>query len=279
MWELKSWVPREELVIHQLQLNPNAFDYVMEHHMASIDWNDICYNATDDTLISIPNEVISWYYLSTNPTTTAVHRLKKHPHKIFWYRLLGNPKAIDMIVSKFDKILNIGLINSLSQNTHPTAVELLAKHPYKIDWYYLSTNPSAIELLKQYPTKINWSGLSLNTNTEAIDMLLKNVDKINWSNFNRNGNVLVIDYLKQHQDKIVWNMLCSNPLAEELFLMYPEKLEWFSLSVNPCIFTFNYKRCRTVVRTTLFKEELVAIALHPDRIEKYLKMGYTFSDF
>lgn len=277
MWELKSWVDPTKLTLKSLHCNCNAFDYLLEHHMDDINWKNLCYKATDDTLITIPDDCLDWNYVSNNQTITAIHRLKKNPSKICWYSLLSNPFAIDMIVENFDKIKKLNYTVLLSQN--PKAVELLSNNIDKIDWFYLSTNPSAMELLHQYPEKINWTGLSINTNSSAVKMLLKNPEKIKWSNFCRNTNPMVIEYLKEHPERIVWSSLCVNTSAEELILQNLDKIDWISLSANPCIFEYNYKRCRTVYRTTCLKEEIMAKSLHPERICNYLKQGYTFDDF
>ena len=67
-------------------------------------------------------------------------------------------------------------------------------------------------------------------------MLLKNTDKIYWCNFSRNPHPKAIEYLKANPEYIDWVMLSTNPSAEELFLLYPNKWYWNQLSENPCIF-------------------------------------------
>jgi hypothetical protein len=277
MWELKPWVDASKLHLIELHYNPNSFDYLLLYQFDYIKWNLLCLMGSDDALITISDKSIDWKYLSMNPTITALHRLKQHKQKIIWFDLLSNPYAIELIIENFNKIKKIKWITMLSQNPHPKAIELLSKNINKIDWYYLSANPSAMQLLLQYPEKINWRGLSLNPS--ATDLLLKNTDKIDWFNFNKNPHPTTIAYLKEHQEHIIWSTLCTNPSAEELLILYPEKILWHCLSSNPCIFEYNYKKCRTVFRTTLLKEEIIAMAMHPDRIDYYLKLGYTLSDF
>ena len=277
MWELKPWVNASKLNIRQLHLNQNAFDYLLLYHLDNIKWNLLFINGSDDAMIMMSDKNIHWTYLSCNRSITAFHKLKKNKDKIKWYNLLWNPHAIDYILEHFDEITQLCFINSLSKNPHPKAIELLSKNPHHIKWYYLSKNPSAMELLMKYPNNIFWDGLSCNPS--AIDLLLENPHKIDWYNFCKNPHPKAIKFLKEHPECIDWYSLCDNPSAEELFILYPEKIIWSYLSSNPCIFQYNYKECRTVFRTTLFKEELIASALHPDRIDHYLKMGYTLSDF
>ncbi len=67
-------------------------------------------------------------------------------------------------------------------------------------------------------------------------------------------------------------MLSTNPGAEEIFLLYPNKWYYNQLSENPFLPIIK----SLVQRTTLLKEEL--IALHPDRIIKYVQAGYSLTD-
>jgi hypothetical protein len=271
MWELKPWVDREKLHVYKLYQNPNAFDYLAIHEpVLSYGMLSMCQN--EDAVSSIPKKYINWLELSGN--SFAIDILKQNIDKINWVSILKNPNAIDIILQHIDVMNGLDL---LSSNTHFKALEWLTNHPEQISWYYLSANPNAMNLLLQYPEKISWDGLS--QNPSAIDMLLENTDKISWTNFSRNPHPKAIESLKANTEYIDWVMLSTNPGAEELFLLYPNKWYWNLLSENPCIFTYNYKKCRTVVRTTLLKEELMAAALHPDRISKYLQLGYSLSDF
>jgi len=276
MWELKSWVDREQLHVHKLYCNPNSFDYLTIHEpVLSYRLLSLCQN--DDAVSSIPKKNINWINLSSNSCSTAIHILKQNINKIDWFLILRNPNAIDIILAHIDYYGNSNAIDLFSCNTHPKAIEWLSTHPDLISWYYLSSNPNAMPLLLKYPEKISWDRLS--QNPSSIDMLLENPDKIYWTNFSRNPHPKAIEYLKFNPDYIVWVMLSTNPSAEELFLLYPNNWCWNQLSENPCIFTYNYKKCRTVVRTTLLREELIATALHPDRISKYLRLGYSLHDF
>ena len=208
MWELKSWVHRENLHVYKLYTNPNAFDYLTTYEpVLSYSLLSMCQN--DDAVLSIPKEEIIWINLSANSCPAAIHLLKQNVHKIDWYSILRNSNAIDIILDHIDYIETTTGLNLLSSNTHPKALEWLTNHP----------------------------------------------------------------------DYICWDILSANPGAEELFLLYPKRWHWNLLSTNPCIFTYNYKKCRTVERTTLLKEELIAAVLHPDRISNYLQKGYSLSDF
>jgi hypothetical protein len=276
MWELKYWVNPKQLNPGKLYINPNAVDY-LDSTQPNLDYRLLSLCENDDAIYIIPKKEINWINLSSNPSSMAIHLLKQNMGKIYWYSILSNSNAIDIILEHLDKYEKKNNIDLLSSNIHPKAIEWLTNHPNQICWYYLSANPAAMDLLLKYPEKIRWDGLS--RNPSAIDMLLENPDKIYWSNFSRNPHPKAIEFLIDNPYLIDWVMISTNPGAEELFLIYPDKWYYKQLSENPCIFTYNYKKCRTVKRTTLLKEELMATVMHPDRITKYVQLGYSLSDF
>ena len=211
---------------------------------------------------------IDWKYLSINPN--AIHLLEQNPEKINWDKLSSNINAVDLLEKNIDKI-NWGY---LSRN--PNAISILEQNIDKINWIYLSLNPNAIHLLELNIDKINWNMLSLNPN--AIYLLEQNSDKINWEYLAENPNA--IDLIKKHienqHNPRIYIGLSYNPNAYELLYEYSYKLKkgiicymewewwiglnentnpdifnifkqtsfyinWYKLSSNPNIFTYNYK--------------------------------------
>ena len=90
--------------------------------------------------------------------------------------------------------------------------------------------------------KIKWNLLSFNES--AINLLEQNQDKINWENLSANSNA--INLLEENQDKINWTIL----------------------SANPGIFEIDYEFLRNRLHLT-FGEELMAVMLHPNNINKF----------
>jgi len=107
----------------------------------------------------------------------------------------------------------------------------------------LSINPNAIDLLKANQDQIDWNMLS----TNAIDLLKANPNKLNWYYLLRNENA--IHLLEANQDKI----------------------NWIRLSKNPCIFELDYNFIKN--RMNIIKEELIAKAMHPKRIQLWIDSG------
>jgi hypothetical protein len=67
-----------------------------------------------------------------------------------------------------------------------------------------------------------------------------------------------------------------NQNAIHLLEKNSDKNDWKLLSGNPSIFELDYNALKE--RCSIYKWELLEIALHPSRIEMYLDMGIKMSD-
>ena len=118
---------------------------------------------------------------------------------------------------------------------------------YKLDWGYLSKNPAAIHLLEANQDKIHWGCLS--------------------------QNPAAIHLLKANRDKIDWGYLSLNPAAIHLLEANQDKIDWGCLSSNPAIFELDYQMM-SFERSALIKDELLAIALRPERVAQWHNSGH-----
>ena len=71
-------------------------------------------------------------------------------------------------------------------------------------------------------------------------------------------------------DKLNWNELSKNPNAIELLKENQDKINWKLLSKNPSIFTYDYEKIKNNFQN--LKDEIIAKALHPDRLFKLMKV-------
>jgi len=85
------------------------------------------------------------------------------------------------------------------------------------------------------------------------------------------GNPNAISLLEKNPKKIDWEILSENPNAVYLLEKNSDKIDWIVLSGNPSIFELDYNALKE--RCSIYKWELLEIALHPSRIEKYVEMG------
>ena len=103
-------------------------------------------------------------------------------NKLYYDKLLLNPKALSFIEKELKRNPNGGKISWEHLSMNPEAIKFiedeLQRKPYNINWWRLSGNPAAIHLLEKNPEKIDWDLLS--SNPAATKLLEKNQDKIKW---------------------------------------------------------------------------------------------------
>lgn len=263
--------------LERLSKNPFAID-MLKRHMDKISWKDFVKN---------PN---------------AIHVIDENFDKCIksldWrgrIDLLRHPNFIHIIKKHMDKIIDRLLcsncVSILARETGPQYISLLETYLEKNSkniriisensniWLELAGNPNAIHILENHLEKLNtrcWSSLAKNPN--AIHLIEQNLHKLNedgWRNLSMNPNAIHI--LEQNIDKIIWYALGNNPNGIKILEKYPEKLaitsffDYENISVTTPIFEVDYDAIKK--RCDIYKEELMQIALHPSRIEQYLKQG------
>ena len=128
----------------------------------------------------------------------------------------------------------------------------------KLDWKRLSRNPNTISILEKNLNKVDWSELSSNPN--AIHILEKNLDKMNWEELSRNPNPNAIHLLEKNLDKVTTKC-------------------WRNLSLNPNIFTYDYKAMKDrMFRNGGIKEDLMKNRFHPQNLYKFKWWGFDGPD-
>jgi hypothetical protein len=138
-----------------------------------------------------------------------------------------------------------------------------------------------------------WVTIAKNHN--AIHILEKNLDKLNyigynsdfkrgyvcWENLSENPNAIPL--LEENIEKISWHHLMKNINAIKIYEKYPEKMwdylyyiDYEKMSIDMPIFELDYETIKK--RCNIYKEELMQIALHPSRIERYIQMGISVDE-
>ena len=107
-----------------------------------------------------------------------------------------------------------------------------------------------------------------------MPLLEQNKNKIFWEFLSKNSSALHL--LEQNKDKIDWFYLSQNQSAMHLLEQNQDKIDWHCLSINPSIFELDYNALKE--RCSVYKEELIQVALHPSRIQKYLEQGINFAE-
>ena len=209
---------------------------------------------------------------------------------------------------KMDKIKEIAHPNldwhSLSQNTHPCVIDFLRENKRIIVWRILSKNPSdaAVDLLLE--SEIDWFAVSSNTNDRitarfpemkrklSISELCSNTsdfvvkwllednelyNSIIWSRFCSNPNDLAVEHIyslslvNPNDRRIDWGNLCrnTNRLVFQILRNNKHKINWPIFLQNPICFEYDYEKMKC--RAEIFKEELLNLALSPERVMAAIK--------
>jgi hypothetical protein len=304
-YKLKSCIEPERIQWWKLVTTKNAFPFI-EKHIDILD--DDCLKKLSRNPFAVDMLVrhidkISWVDFVLNPN--AIHVIEKNLDLCFKslcgygkIHLLRHPDFIHILKkykNKFiDELLLIGCLSELAKHTNPIYIDLLEKYmkkcPEKIQnvsstfWDDLCVNANAVHIIKENLdklTNLSWQILAKNPN--AIHIISQNLEKLDdtgWRYLSQNPNAIPI--LEENIDKINWYSLSSNIngiqiLEKNIYnIRCYSFIDYENMSVEMPIFEIDYdaieKRC------SIYKEELIAIALHPSRIEHYLNQGIPFKD-
>jgi hypothetical protein len=261
MYKLLDWIPEDSLDYDEVLYNPLGEQLLRKHVCDITDYNEFSRYMTDSITLQENKDKLNWDNLSENKN--AIHLLTNNEDKINWRRLSLNTGAIDLLSRNLDKV-HWDLLSS-----NPNTIHILEQNPDKIDWQRLSSNPNAIHLIEANQDKVDWQMLS--SNEGSLHILNNNSDKIHWDhvcdNISPNKSWLYKNHLSKvdsyelssHIDDvsllkdIVWMSLPYNPHAIQLLSQNQDKFDFKSLSHNPSIFEYDYKKMRET-KYTLHQE-------------------------
>lgn len=305
-YKLKSCIDPNRLYWNKLILNKNAFHFI-EKHINILDKETLIKLSRNPFAIEIlekHQDKIAWNDFVNNPN--AIHIVDKNIDLCFksldWRGrsdLIRHPDFIHIIEKHSDKIIdnllcssNLPIIASMHNHILIDLLEkYMKKYPEKIPdktsnyfWNGLCENPNAIRIIKNNLNKLtNYSWQILAKNPNAIQIIAENLDKLEdlgWNNLSNNPNAISI--LEKNIEKIYWYGLSTNLNGFKILEKYPEKIacylfvDYENFSVNLPIFEIDYEAIQK--KCSIYKEELMEVALHPSRIKKYLEEGMQVKD-
>jgi len=290
---------KDDFCFKQLSKNPFAVE-MLSKHVDKIKWNEF---VTNPNAIHIVDKHFDLCFQSLNlqgkrellKHPNFVHILKKNQQKIVDEQLfidclpeiieIKNPQYVELLEKywrkypeKIKEVQNTPLSCFwLNLCENPYAIHLIEENLDKIPdryWVTLATNKNAIHLLEKIIDNLNldqdnsnykrkyafWNSLSENPN--AIPLLEKNFKKISWHNLWKNINAIKI--YEKYPDKDINNCICN-------VTIYLSNIDYKNLSFDMPIFELDYETIEK--RCNIYKEELMQVALHPSRIERYIQMG------
>ena len=105
----------------------------------------------------------------------------------------------------------------------------------------------------------------------AIDHLRVSQDEIKW--YYLSENPAAVHWLEMNQDKIDWDSLSLNPAAIHLLEANQDRIEWMIISQNTAIFAYDYYTM-AAERSSIIIDELLSIALRPERVAQWREQGF-----
>jgi len=303
IWQIRKWIPTDNLVWESIQYNPRAMGYIKEKLQEKPSKKSKKYYINPYALAANPNteaidlleennllsDTSTFLFMEMANNPNAIHIMKKYPDKIYWNGLYSNknPEAIELIKEKYKNDIDNPSISWDKLSANPSAVSFIKQHPDKIDWKELSKNPNpkAIEMLKNNKDKIDWSTLSANPNDEAIEMLKQNKNKIDvgWLLMNTNPKAIEMleEIMKEKNISLIpteWIVISGNPGAidflEKEYKRNPKKnnINWTEFSKNPAIFREDTRKMRLTrkklnaeIHAEVFKPKFIEDALTETR--------------
>ena len=270
------WISRNPNAIHillknpnkineeSLYWNPNCMDILLfqPKWIWNMHWIDFSRYTKSMNLLEKYFERIKWDCLCTNPH--AIYLIEKYPERIEWSSLSHNPNAIHILEQNHDKIdfycLKVNKKTSYLAENFPDKIK-------DLNWKWICSCSNDIDFIKKYPQFILWDELSLNEHNDAVELLEANIDKINWKNLSKNKNPKALKLLEENIHLLDdWEELSFNPVAIDILKKYPNKIEWYALSMNESIFELDYQYIKK--HNEALHKELIEFFWNPMRLHK-----------
>ncbi len=234
--KLREWINADKLDIYELSGNPNAYKYLVDNKLVSIDSFE-CNISKNPNAIPLIEQIIDTikeevgtikddvdnYVYDKDGIINGLSQLEKNA-------VIETPNGsiqISCIINLLDdyetycRSHRIGT-NENKKNAFRDAVN------EKIDLDELCKNPNAIHILEKYPELIDWNEISFNPN--AIHILEQNLDKVDWNELSYNPNIFTYDYEEIKQAKLFeTSSLFSDPfiINKYIFKFGVDALEEF----------------------------------------------------
>ena len=227
-------------------------------------WN-LSENQAAVPLLERNRQYINWSSLCSNPA--AIDLIGQNIEKADWCYLSALEEAYDLIHDPRNKA-KVKWGTYYSENPHPDAKRRASKIPiYRegedsnpdedhIQYILDNIDPASDDYDPEYEAYLNHAELSANPSPRICEILeLIDTRYLDWEELSHNRSA--VPFLEKHQEHIDWNVVWRNPA------IFEEAYDYEGMKAS----------------THVFKEELVAAAMHPRRLQMWLAAGGEIDDF
>jgi hypothetical protein len=276
-------------------LSPNiTWELIQAHPDKPWNWSILSShkNITLDIIKANPEKDWNWHGFSVENPNLTWEDVRKEPNIdpecVFNYHLYRSWKqtpfkVIDLhpTLIGYGAKMKLRYKNSYLYTIDPNSTweELKNTPDIELAWENISKHPSVTwKIIQAHPEKPwDWRGISMNPNITWGIIEAHPEKPWNWSTISMNPNI-TWDSIQSHPEKPWdWINVSQNPnLSWEIVETNPDKPWcWSYLSSNSMeqYGQIQEEKKRTQERCKVIKEDLMATAWHPRRVEKWLETG------
>jgi hypothetical protein len=138
---------------------------------------------------------------------------------------------------------------------------------------------SFIEFYKRHENE-KWDYYHLSGNPQVSLLNLEELKYINYASLSKNPNITmeyVINEIKKWDNTTDWcyqNLSSNSSITIEDVKNYKLPWNYYSLSKNPNIFTYDYKLIKETMKKSGIAEELMSFIFHPKNMNKWKDWGF-----
>jgi len=196
---------------------------------------------------------IEWTSLSRNPAAMHILNGPKYHEMINWCGMLYNKNAVEIVKNKLDEVYN----KWSTICTRPHLIDIIEQNMDKIDCSCLSWNYNAIHILEQHIEEIDIDILCHNKNGFQLLLRLNHIFDEDDNGYHKNIVLEYFDYCEKNNIPFTLIRLLSKYGYTEKHMEFLKYNHYYSsLSKNPNIFEYDYKRMRETRQSLLWYNDI-----------------------
>jgi len=195
---------------------------------------------------------IDWHELSKNPAVMHILNDPMYYEYINWKNIINNMNAVELVKNNLHMVKKYW--NCICSKYY--FIDIIEQNMNKIDWDSLSANYNAIHILEKNMEKIDIENLCYNKNGFQLLLRLNHVFD-NDEDYDKNIVFEYFDYCEKNNKSFnLIKLLSIHGYTEKHMEFLKNNNHYKSLSKNPNIFEYDYKRMRETRQSLLWYNDI-----------------------